>query len=441
MKLRRHWISLSLLFTTFAPGSAWSQNSGACLSIDEVADLAESALADAGATLHAEAKDDANEAAIVAPRSKPDSAKALMPSSLDGLTIADAAGFLDLLGLAYEGGLVESSDGRLTLTLSPFAVRTLADPKQLELQELYRSKVNGILRRINLSATAGGQGESFDQDGDGEEDEGKKAAELGDIVAAEIRVRLWGSRDRRDAANFGKIVAAVSDSERARALGYRSDFVSWIEASRVNRDAIDKGSDCSFDRSALAELDLGNYPEIREARDVVAAIRQRYEDAAAGIDGTPELSFFAAVVERKRAFGTDSVRAGFRFSSGSWNLNLDWTEVDLLDSENDAETYRGAFEYSTLWLKGRTPAGDGITASAQGSYEKVSNVPGAKFDTTAKVGLALEIPIADGLSLPVGVTWANHRSLLDEGDETLGHFGLKFDLESLWKASKQKQDD
>lgn len=408
---------------------------GPCMSVDEVADFVEASITGKKAAEVAEKE----------PLAVPDAAKALAPSSLDGLTIADAAGFLDLLGLAYEGGLIDSSDGRLTLTISPFALRAMANPAQLERQELYRGSRNALLRRINLTVSAGGQGESFDRDGDGKADDGQKAKELGDIVSAELKFRLWGSRDRRDARNFSSFTAAVGEAERSEILALRTAVLDEIRSSPKNVQELklhatpQGGVRCDFAREAVAEFEFGSSNALAMVKPRARAAQEKYDAVAAAIDGAPELSLFASVVERKREFGTDSLRTGFRFSAGKWSANLDWTRVDLLDSEVEAETYRAAFEYSTLWLRGRTPAGDGISASAQGSYEKVSNVPGAKFDTTAKVGLGVEIPIAEGLSIPVGVTWANHRSLLDDADEARGHFGLKFNLESLWKESKKKE--
>ena len=58
-------------------------------------------------------------------------------------------------------------------------------------------------------------------------------------------------------------------------------------------------------------------------------------------------------------------------------------------------------------------------------------------DTIGKLQAKLKIPIAEGIDLPISVTWANRTELIDE-HEVRGQFGFTFDLAGLGKALRFK---
>ncbi len=47
--------------------------------------------------------------------------------------------------------------------------------------------------------------------------------------------------------------------------------------------------------------------------------------------------------------------------------------------------------------------------------------------------LKLEFPLADGLAVPLSVTYANHKDLLEGEDEIRGHIGISYDFSKLLK--------
>ena len=43
----------------------------------------------------------------------------------------------------------------------------------------------------------------------------------------------------------------------------------------------------------------------------------------------------------------------------------------------------------------------------------------------------VDIPVMDGVTVPVSVRWANHRDLFTDKDEVIGHFGIDVDTSKL----------
>jgi hypothetical protein len=55
----------------------------------------------------------------------------------------------------------------------------------------------------------------------------------------------------------------------------------------------------------------------------------------------------------------------------------------------------------------------------------------------AKAGGKLEIKLAEAITLPVSVTWANHRDLLTDAGDVVGNVAIALDLSDLRKAKKK----
>jgi hypothetical protein len=53
------------------------------------------------------------------------------------------------------------------------------------------------------------------------------------------------------------------------------------------------------------------------------------------------------------------------------------------------------------------------------------------------VNTKLEIPIVKGVKLPISVTWADHKDLLTDEDEVVGHFALSIDFSELRKIGEK----
>lgn len=81
---------------------------------------------------------------------------------------------------------------------------------------------------------------------------------------------------------------------------------------------------------------------------------------------------------------------------------------------------------------------DGIEVSISGAYETYRNVPDAKHDTISKLNAKVELPIMDGVTVPVSITWANHADLLTDEKEIKGLIGFTIDFESILKKKKSE---
>jgi hypothetical protein len=75
-------------------------------------------------------------------------------------------------------------------------------------------------------------------------------------------------------------------------------------------------------------------------------------------------------------------------------------------------------------------------AEASRTYETFDHVPEAQHDTNSKAGVKMEFPISEGVKFPLSVTWVNHKDLLSDEDEIVGHFGVSFDASGLLKKAK-----
>ncbi|HET7177262.1 MAG TPA: hypothetical protein VFI63_01095, partial [Solirubrobacterales bacterium] len=65
------------------------------------------------------------------------------------------------------------------------------------------------------------------------------------------------------------------------------------------------------------------------------------------------------------------------------------------------------------------------------------NVPAAAHDTIAKLNAKIDFPVTTGISLPISVTWANHKDLLTAEHDVRGHIGFTVDFSKLTEASQQ----
>jgi hypothetical protein len=162
------------------------------------------------------------------------------------------------------------------------------------------------------------------------------------------------------------------------------------------------------------------------------------------IDRSPVWSFFIGGISRSKEFGTDSRKAGIRGAMGGddqgFTFNLEWTQIDGVGGSKDPTEWKAGLEYAMLALKGVPLSGkasrDGVRISLSGAYERFDDVPAAKHDTNAKLNAKMELPISESIKLPLSITWANHKDLIEGEDEIRGHIGFTLDLSKLRDALK-----
>jgi hypothetical protein len=348
-----------------------------------------------------------------------------------GTSIVDRATFPSLLGMAVESGLIKSDNNVTTLNLNLFAFLSMARPQVVFSQEEYQK--HELLRRFGGTASFGGKGLKFDRNGDGTADEPLEAKELGDIVTWEVQVRPSKSRDPREYYNVNVIASSLSAPHldfSGKQTRFLQDHFAEIRAMMDPNKAgcVDEFVWKSFlGRSEIAA-------EIADIGAAAKAVLDARTDTLKDLTGRLVWNLFVGGVERKPQFGPNSIRAGARLDWRKNTFNLEWMRTDSLVGTEKPESLKGGLKYTTKWLKGSlTP--EGVDVSASGSYEVFRNDPDAKHDTTAKLNVAFEYPIATGMKIPVSVTWANHADLLTGEKDIRGHIGLTIDFSKLAKAT------
>lgn len=370
-------------------------------------------------------------------RMAPDAEKIGAPSTSSGSTsLVDSPAFTEALQLAWESGLVSSSNGVLTIDLNLFAFRA-ASNQWLEMDQwLYDAPGSRKLRRFGGAVSFGGEGEKFDRDGDGKEDEPIQAEELGDIVTYELRYRIFGSRDRREKPNYDKYFNSPA------AEAFRQAYQPPGEPGDLERAALDLqnvlNAEGLIEDGCISTKEIDKRFELHRA-PVVEAIEMAEEDVDAllkTIDKSPILTLAVGGVARETDFGTDERYAALRFAWASLEAELLYKEKDAFSPDDpDPTTLKLGVKHSWYVLEG--VLGDAKTqVSLEGSYEHFEDVPDAKHDTVSKVGIKTEYQLSETMKIPISVTWANHEDLLSDDDEIRGHIGLSFDVGNL--LAKQK---
>jgi hypothetical protein len=370
-----------------------------------------------------------------APETSPVAKQLSAPSSTQASTsLVDEPGFTNFIGLALDNDLISSTDNALTFNLNLFAFKAAVQPRVLDSQELYGSAQNTRLRRFGGAVTLGGKGVAFDQDGDGEVEEALEAEELQDSVNWELRYRFWGTRDRRDDRNFQRLEAEVLGlSEQVEEVAQSLLGDLFLSLGRTEGPCIERAQVESF--LARPEIQVRQEGLVSRIKELRAATLKANEQ----IDSSVIWSLVAGGINREDRLGPEERRIGIRGAFGSegsdrnWTLNLDWIETEGLLGAADPATLRAALQLSTLWLEGLPLSPDGITVSLGGSYEMFEDVPEAAYDTNAKLNVKLDYPVSRTISIPISVTWANHKDLIDGEDEIRGHIGFTLDLGQLLK--------
>ena len=367
------------------------------------------------------------------------------PASTDaGGSIVSLPGLPSLLGLAYENGLVKSEDGIATVSLTPFSFLALARPAYTSDQLLYVSPLARQLRRFGGTLAFGGKGDSFDRDGDGTLDEALEATKLDDIVTWEAKVQ-FGSRDRRDPKNFREFdekldAAGVFDTSQAEFV----ELVAALDEPTRSLPQSPPNSGC-FDPQRLAAIFQQEKIAVRFEKLKLAD--QEYEGAANEvfdrIDRRPILSLVYGGTEREEGFGPDKLFVALRgaFTYGGTNaIELSWSEVENLLGIEDAITWKLGWQNTRLFLKGSSLAKDGISLALGGSYEMFDDVPQATHDTIGKLNAKFSVPLGEGVSIPISITWANHSDLLTDEKEVRGHIGFTVDLSKIQEQLSAKKE-
>lgn len=360
------------------------------------------------------------------------------PSSTNlGSTVVDRPSFSELLGLAFDNDLVALGDGIASLSLDIFAFLALANPALLDQQSLYGKY--DFWRRFGASVSLGGKGNSFDRDGDGKKDEALKAEKLTDIVTWEARYRFFGSRDRRDDRNFSRYLKALGsdhvEGAQKMAAFFLKHMEEWYEQSPDGQSYVSEDKV----KKTLSDPDVET--KLKEIAIISRIMTDKFEAVSKEIDKSPVVTIVASGTSRdNKKYGPNKLALGLRgvWGWGGWDntFNFEWSRIESLQ-ENPAGSagreIKFAYQASTLWLKNSAICEEGITVAAGVAAEFYRNIPDALHNSIIKASVQLVYPITKSVSIPVSVTWANHRDLLSKEGFVRGNIGLSVDMSQFKK--------
>ncbi len=367
--------------------------------------------------------------------------------------------FTRIVGLAVQQNLAKVGQGSLlTLDLNAFAFVAIANPAVLRDQDKYDSF--GTLRRLGGAVTMGGKGEKVDQDGDGTLDDAKDATSLDDIVTAELRYRIVGSRYPRETPNFKTMIERVRPlPEDVQTLfGGKKEIsakdaadLMGAEYARIYKDLLALGSNpkntdeekgCLSFRAlrAYATRNKESLVQAKEKIDTAEDLLQRaLDDAHDELEKSLVVTLAAGGTRRHGAFGASSVYFGAR---AEWKAHVFELQAKRRESYREQPTQnsgRFAYEFSTPVMRNGPFGPKGAELALAASYERRDKSLSGEPQDVVLATSALTIPITDAIKVPITVKWANHEDLLEGVDRLTAHLGFAVDLGALKKAAKKEE--
>ena len=351
--------------------------------------------------------------------------------SQEGETLVPGGDLFSVLGGSIQSGLIGEADGVLSVAFSPFLWKVLANSENWSDQEKYTDPTNEWLRRFAVEASFGGKGEALDSDGDGTAEEAL-VGDFSDIFSWEARFRLSSSgRDFREETNWNQIQEITKPSLREL-----SSLIATLHPVML----------AALPEPCYSTEEFKQQLEVEAVRERIDGIKKRYEAERMKFDASVgaaleiiQRNVWSVVVggtQREAKFGRDEFYAALRGTypiklGQDLSFNLRWKEVRSLDAAPDPTTWTLGAKWTSTILKGHFA--NGLVVNFAATWEYFEDVPEAEHDDILKVQGGLDIPIADGIKLPVTVIWANHEDLVQDADVVEGHFGISFDVSKLLK--------
>jgi hypothetical protein len=375
------------------------------------------------------------------PRLAPAAKQTTAPASASGAKAVDDPSFTELLSLAFDNQFLKREDDVFTIDLNLFAFRAAVDPGVLDQQERYGTRVNDLIRRLGGSVSFGGKGEAFDADGDGKAEAAETAKTATDIVNWEFRYRFRGSRDRRDDENLRLYVSQIIELNDQVEGGIANLIASHADEIRA---IVPTGQPITAQAFEQIKKAPGFHAGLEALAVQFAALTKADQKALAKIDKRSIWTLVGGGTQRKVQFGPDKWNIGLR---GVWNrgrldhtFNADFNRTESFLGHAPAQIFKAGYQASALVLKGRTFGEDGAKLSLAASFERYRNVPAAKHDTVLKASTGVDFPLAEGISLPISIAYANHRDLLGDKGQIIGNVALAIDFSGLNKKKAEKAD-
>jgi hypothetical protein len=349
-----------------------------------------------------------------------------------GVDIVPGPSLTKLLSLATESNLVSFGKDKTTLSVNPFMLVSVANPSVLDRQSLYERYA--LLRRFAGTLTFGGTGEKLDRDGDGVAEPVATLENPFDIVTWEAQAQVYGTRDRRDPANFNKYFAsAVAKTFSQLNVQFAAFLKRW--SNELKQMAAPNG-----------ELLEGPFRDFLERDDVeaellpIAALRaqllREHQAVDKEVDRQMVWTLTAGATHQSDEFGPDKFRIATKgvwsFLTGplTWDstVNVGYTHAAAIGVLSDSSSLIFGWKLGTKLGKSLPLVSNGIDWSAGVAGEHYQDVPTALHDNIVKASTTLAFNFTKSVSVPLTVTYANHRDLLTKQNRVFGHIGLSYEL-------------
>ncbi len=389
-------------------------------------------------------------------------------------------GFANILGFAIENGAVEQQVNKTSLTLStsPYMLLLLARGKDGDTAEFY--KQNEFFNRIGASA-------NFNLSNPNDPLGSATRRQLNEWS---IRVRLLGNRSVRS-DQFAKVwdekvrplvqrrLRSISDAESktfnevefnsfqdriqdqmisdlkaqlVNVKGTRDERIAevrqWILCELFNKvfQPIKRG-DRVIDAKTREIIQTKVVMDLKDANESLVALRAAIDNVISEFNKRPLLTF--AYGNERVVDGSDYSVYKLLFEQDIWNpmkmvINAAASVYNKPDATRNQEKLRDLSLAISFEGKANSPFLSGtadlskITYSFNGRYERLKEnerIPGKKAD----IGIAqlkVEIPVREGISIPLSFTWANATELIKE-NHVRGNFGITFDMDKLFALTRR----
>lgn len=340
---------------------------------------------------------------------------------IDRSNMPDIAGIsLKLPDQPSSSGISER--GATAFSATPFLLLSLLK-RNLDVQSYAKSE---LARRIGLNAT-------FDTD---------SAGKMTNLIQAKVLLKSRANVLEFDKNNdVGKNLAKATQDYGALRNEIFNYFCSRICDQLGVTDTVQFRNDFSNPNTRDARIAMvGNEGMtavdalIVKRVDSFVQLRTIIGTLEAQARSTPEVSLGGTF--RNGIAGTpNSVRAllivDWASMRNDLTFNVGYERVEAVDTVEEKNRIAAAGQY--LWRLSPDGAVTGRTAMSLALAGSAGIDPTDTKDYVFKVQAKLLLPIAEGMNVPLSVTWASRTDLIDES-ELRGHVGFTFNVSQLFAA-------
>lgn len=348
--------------------------------------------------------------ALDEPSFTPSSKQVEAPSSGPVSTsLIDRASTTELWSVALDNAMSNSpADKAFTLNLNLFSVLAARDPTILDSNDEY-AKYRTIRRLSGILSFSESLPDSATADSLG-------SPRFGDVINLRARIRLIGSRDRRDHWDQYKTRLAPLQTALHEALK---------QVGQDDVDFVDAKTDAERFDAAFAYLMA--HPEttvavLREQRRLVSELTKINRE----IDHSFLMTLDVGGEFRDDQVGKDRFTAAVIAEGGGVGVDFTGVVRYLFEEGESGSDSRELFvggSISSKLLRGSAISADGVDLSLGVAGQFRNNDRDDSFLFNAKI----EFPLSNGLRIPLSFTWDNQRDATAL-DELVVSMGLGFDF-------------